>query len=208
LEDDKLSSRSDMNFCPIPHTTRDQVWVGVGVFTGVCVAQAVRALLSNRIVAEQPNVLLAPSLTGRGPVMCTASPQRVFKLAVKRDCDAFAAAGRIESSLDKADGFIHLSDSSSPPKVASLFFKGSEDLYLIEIDTTKLKGPTQWIVGKMGDETPSKSITHAASTTVHYLIADGCVHVYGAPVVWSAVAREPCHVPLGPDGVHQMPAWL
>ena len=155
-----------------------------------------------------PLVRLAASISGRQQNLSDPTPKRLFKLAVKSEIDAFMADGQIESTLDKKDGFIHLSDRTSPPKVAELFFKGVTDLHLIEIDGTKLAGPSQWIIGKMGDKQPSPMIVAAAPTTVHYLIADGCVHVYGGSVEWSAVARPPQHIPLGPDGVHQMPPWL
>jgi hypothetical protein len=49
-------------------------------------------------------------------------------------------------------------------------------LKLLEIDPTKLPGPIEWVVGKMGDPEP----TATSATTIHYLIPDGCVHVYVA----------------------------
>lgn len=113
--------------------------------------------------------------------------------------------GKIDSSLDKADGFVHLSDRTSPPKVASLFFKGAKDLHLLELDATKLAGPISWVCGAMGDSPPAD--VGASGTTVHYLVADGCVHVYGAPVATSCIVRR-AKVPLGKDGVHVFPEWL
>ena len=53
----------------------------------------------------------------------------------------------------------------------------------------------------MGDAAPSSSTLSQAPTTVHYLIADGCVHVYGEPVSTDAIVRI-ADVPLGADGVH------
>ena len=200
-------------FCPVPHTSRDQVWLsvgfGVGVVAGTCFA---KALLSNPAIdkdAPAPSLVrLSTSISGRAKTLSEAIPKRLFKLAIKAEVEAFKAAGAIESTLDKADGFVHLSDRSSPPKVAGLFFKDAADLYLIELDGAKLCGPTQWILGQMGDSPPAPMIVGAAPTTVHYLIADGCVHVYGSSVEWSAVSRPPEHLPLGPDGVHVMPTWL
>ena len=87
----------------------------------------------------------------------------------------------IESSLDHADGFIHLSDRTSPPKVASLFFKDAKDLQLLEIDASCLAGPVQWVVGVMGDAPPNKATLAAASTTVHYLVADGAAILPNKP---------------------------
>jgi uncharacterized protein (DUF952 family) len=202
-------------FCPVPHSTRDQVWLGVGILAGAGLMRVLlRRLADSRDepspepLPEPPLVQLSPTISGRPQAMTPAVPTRVFKLAVKSEVDAFIAAGKIESTLDKQDGFIHLSDKTSPVKVAALFFKEATDLHLIEIDATKLSGPVQWVLGKMGEDPPPTSARLRCSTTVHYLVADGCVHVYGGAVEWSAVTRPPEHLPLGADGKHVMPAWL
>merc|ERR1719253_1985256 len=65
-------------------------------------------------------------------------PTRVFKLCVAEESAAFQSSKQICSSLDKADGFIHLSDRTSAPVVAKLFFTEATDLRLIELDATKL----------------------------------------------------------------------
>jgi uncharacterized protein (DUF952 family) len=49
---------------------------------------------------------------------------------------AFKASGRVLSSLDAADGFVHLSDRTSAPVVAALFFKEATDLQLLELVQT------------------------------------------------------------------------
>jgi uncharacterized protein (DUF952 family) len=142
---------------------------------------------------------------------CTVTvevPKRVFKLAVAAEVAGFEAGGQILSELDRKDGFVHLSDRTSPPKVASLFFAGAKDLHILEVDATKLAHPVHWIVGVMGDEPPGTDTLAASETTVHYLMSDGCVHVYGqAGVSMSSVVRK-AHVPLGTDGKHVFPAWL
>jgi uncharacterized protein (DUF952 family)/mannose-6-phosphate isomerase-like protein (cupin superfamily) len=145
--------------------------------------------------------------------LATDVPRRVFKLAVASEVDGFKASGLIASGLDKADEFVHLSDRTSGPVVASLFFKESTDLQLIEIDANLLPGPINWIVGKMGDAPPDEAARNkgggAFPTTIHYLIPDGCVHVYSSTlgVPMEAVVRMEA-VPLGADGVHQFPGWL
>ena len=147
-------------------------------------------------------------LTSPAEPGCTVQPpKRVFKLAVASEVEAFEKSGKICSSLDRTDGFVHLSDRTSPPKVADLFFNGAKDLYLLEIDAEKLEGPVQWVVGVMGEGAPSKAVLGSATTTVHYLIADGCVHVYGAGVSMSAVSQKE-HIPLDGHGKHVFPMWL
>lgn len=139
------------------------------------------------------------------------APNRIFKLATQAEADAFQSTGQIASSLDLSDGFIHLSDRTSAPVVARLFFGETEDLVLIEIEAEKLPGPScEWVVGKMGDAAPSMDTQFSsADTVVHYLIPDGCVHVYGIKgVPTSAIVRQE-HVPLDKKtGVHVFPDWL
>lgn len=108
-------------------------------------------------------------------------PKRVFKLCVESELNLFRKSGQIESSLDTADGFIHLSDRTSVPKVAAMFFSDAKDLWLLEIDAEKFEGNVQWLVGVMGDEPPSQGALGEADTSVHYLIADGCVHGTSRP---------------------------
>eukprot|EP00440_Ansanella_granifera_P004300 gb/GFBE01004662.1/.p1 GENE.gb/GFBE01004662.1/~~gb/GFBE01004662.1/.p1 ORF type:complete len:420 (+),score=87.31 gb/GFBE01004662.1/:1-1260(+) len=138
----------------------------------------------------------------------TDTPRRIFKLATGAEASAFKAKKRIESGLDEKDGFIHLSDRTSAPVVAKLFFSDCKDLKLIELDADKLAGPVSWIVGKMGDSEPDAATRSQSTTVVHYLRPDGCVHVYGSQgVSTDAIVREE-HVALGKDGVHVFPEWL
>ncbi|KAK3265901.1 hypothetical protein CYMTET_25447 [Cymbomonas tetramitiformis] len=133
-------------------------------------------------------------------------PKRVFKLAIQEEVTAFNKSGKIESSLDATDGFIHLSDNVSARVVAKLFFTKATDLRLIELDAQKFEGPIQWIIGKMGDAQPDRKVLDRAKTTIHFLRSDGCVHVYGG-VSTKWIVREEA-VPLGADGVHIFPEWL
>jgi hypothetical protein len=54
----------------------------------------------------------------------------------------------------------------------------------------------------MGEPAPAVG---EGETVVHYMLPDGCVHVYGG-VPTSAIVREAA-VPLE-NGVHAFPAWL
>jgi len=212
-----------LSFCPIPHTTREQVWLGVGAVAGICLAQALFARKRTsgaepeepefeptfeRPDAEPPLVRLTSGLSGRTQILTNPTPKRLFKLARKSEVDTFMTEGIIESSLDKADGFCHLSDRTSPKTVAALFFKGVEDLHILEIDSTMLDGPVQWILSTADDPPLTPNVIGSASTTVHYIIAKGCVHVYESKVNWSAVTRPPQHCPLDENGEHVLPNWL
>eukprot|EP00928_Gymnodinium_smaydae_P062279 TRINITY_DN46186_c0_g1_i1.p1 TRINITY_DN46186_c0_g1~~TRINITY_DN46186_c0_g1_i1.p1 ORF type:complete len:140 (-),score=35.50 TRINITY_DN46186_c0_g1_i1:257-676(-) len=134
---------------------------------------------------------------------------RMFKLAVASEIESFKAQGKVQSTLDTTDGYIHLSDSTAPPTVAKLFFTTAADLHILEIDESKLAGPVTWVKGKMGDAPPDEATIKAnPGVTVHYLLPEGCVHVYGAQgVPMDAVMRQG-ECPLGADGVHKFPEWL
>ena len=177
------------DFCPVPHTRRDQVWLTLGAAIGVALTRLLQRWFS-------------------APAIRVNVPRRVFKLAVAAEVKAFEASGKIESSLDTTDGFVHLSDRTSPRKVAALFFKDAADLQLLEVDATKLEGPVQWLCGVMGDPPPDASALAGARTTVHYLMADGCVHVFGASGVSMAAVVRKAAVPLGKDNVHVFPEWM
>lgn len=135
----------------------------------------------------------------------TEMPGRVFKLATGGEAKAFREGGMVLSELDRKDGFVHLSDRSAAPKVASLFFKGCADLQLLELDPKLLPGRPTWAVGPMDDPAPTPA---GGLSTVHYLLPEGCVHVYGEQgVPMGAVVRQE-HLPVGDDGAHVFPAWL
>jgi len=138
----------------------------------------------------------------------TDVPRRVFKLATAAEAGAFREGKKICSSLDTKDGFVHLSDRTAAPRVAAMFFKDCKDLRLIEIDAEAFLGPVSWVVGTMGDPEPEPTLMSGATTFVHYLKSDGCVHVYGdAGVSVDTIVREEA-VPIGEDGSHLFPSWL
>lgn len=137
----------------------------------------------------------------------TDLPRRVFKIATEEEVTKFVENGQVESQLDETDGYVHLSDNTAPPKVAKLFFTDCKDLHILEFDAEMFPGPRHWVVGKMGDAEPDVATKALATTVVHYLRADGCVHVYGPKVPMSALVRKAA-VPLGEDGVHVFPDWL
>eukprot|EP00040_Diaphanoeca_grandis_P015245 m.77558 g.77558 ORF g.77558 m.77558 type:complete len:151 (-) comp25025_c0_seq1:532-984(-) len=137
-------------------------------------------------------------------------PQRVFKLAVAAEVEVFKATKTICSSLDTSDQFVHMSDRTSAPVVAKLFFSKCQDLMLIEYDSLKFQGKTTWFVGQMGDAPPDAATREPSDTVIHYLLPDGCVHVYsksGVGVSTDGITRIAA-VPLGDDGVHVFPEWL
>ncbi|CAE7306891.1 unnamed protein product [Symbiodinium natans] len=137
----------------------------------------------------------------------TDVPARVFKLATASEAKQFAEMQQILSQLDAKDGFVHLSDARAVRTVAARFFGDCKDLILLEIDPERLPKPLTWLHGTMGDAEPDDA-RQSASSVLHYLRPDGCIHVYGQPVPYTAVTRTET-VALGQDGHgHVFPAWL
>jgi hypothetical protein len=178
-----------MSVCPVPHTKREQFWFAAGIAAGGILVRVIyrRCFRAAAVVADVP--------------------ERVFKLATSEELARFKATGKIESELDENDGFVHLSDRTSPPNVAKLFFSGAKDLHLIELRASSLAGPVQWIVGPIGTSPNSSSLSSGAATTVHFDHSCGCVHVYGESVSTAGIVRSEL-LKLDAAGVHKMPAWL
>lgn len=132
------------------------------------------------------------------------SVQRVFKLATAAEVQRFEEEKQVLSGLDEKDGFVHLSDASAARMVAERFFPG-QDLTVLELDLEKLPQPIRWIQGTMTDPEPERSLRQQASSVVHYLKPDGCVHVYGTVSMEMVVqsAAVCCQ-----DGKHSFPAWM
>ena len=162
-------------------------WLAAGIAAGAVFILYRRAQNAATIVAELPD--------------------RLFKLATSDELAAFEAAGKIESALDMKDGFVHLSDRTSPPNVARLFFAGAKDLHLIELKASALVGRVQWFLGPVRVAPKASTLSSGAATTVHYDHSCGCVHVYGAPVGVAGVVRSEL-LQLDAEGMHRMPAWL
>jgi uncharacterized protein (DUF952 family) len=50
--------------------------------------------------------------------MASETTDRLFKIALASECESFKTDGKVCSSLDAADGFVHLSDRNQTPNVA------------------------------------------------------------------------------------------
>ncbi|OCH85758.1 hypothetical protein OBBRIDRAFT_797870 [Obba rivulosa] len=99
-------------------------------------------------------------------------PQYVYKIAPAAPPSPLPAALPL-SSLDAADGFIHLSDAAQTPVTADLFFKDERTVWLLRVRTAPAQaagGEFRWVA-----ELP------------------GCVHLHGP--------REGAWVHLGSGNV-------
>ena len=72
----------------LPSTAREAALLGVGLAAGYCIARLLTRTATR--CAVQP-------------------PKRCFKLAVAAEVEEFQKTGKICSTLDKTDGFVHLS---------------------------------------------------------------------------------------------------
>jgi hypothetical protein len=57
----------------------------------------------------------------------------------------------------------------------------------------------------MGDTKPDEAI---AETIFHYLLPEGCLHIYGKGGCTADAIVQEATCPLGENGVHQFPEWL
>ena len=164
--------------------------------------------------------------------LCKPNPDLVYKVCTVEEFEKFKESGVIASALDRQDGFVHLSDSTMSSKVAGLFFKQCQNVVVLELNATKLGPPKkgtsvvrssvgsgdaiEWIIGTTQDDHPSQETLTENETIVHYLLPEGCIHVYSLSFVTSGVVGldlsqafiRSSLCPLGADGFHEMPAWL
>jgi uncharacterized protein (DUF952 family) len=131
-------------------------------------------------------------------------PRCIYKLATESERNYFMESGSIRSALDSQDGFIHFSSNFWIRNVAKLFFSKVDDLYLLEVDVNSIPLELEWVCGKLG-EAPPLEVLSSSKTVCHFLLPEGCVHIYGSVPI-SAIIRE-AHIPLVDDD-HIFPEWL
>lgn len=187
----------DEQAMPVGDKASNQAWT-----TWVC-PHVFGGLPPQVVDAEFPMLRAGTAFTAIAGL--TDMPRRVMKLATAEELSSWRASGTIRSEMDKKDGFVHL--TTGPQMVLDLFFKGRSDLKLLEIDAERLPGPVDWIVGKVGDAEPSEEARSKAATLVHYLVPEGCVHVYGKAAVPMDLVTQEVPIPLGENGAHVLPPW-
>jgi len=96
------------------------------------------------------------------------------------------------SALDRRDGYVHLSTASQVPDTLRRFFGGRDDLSLLTISAARLAE------GSLRYESPSSP----DAATVNELFP----HFYGRVALDAIIGVDP--LPLGRDGVHQLPTSL
>lgn len=113
-------------------------------------------------------------------------PDLVFKIVTRADWRAAEAAGRLDPSPDdRRDGFIHLSARDQVAATAAKHFAGLSDLLVAAFDPARLGDALRWEKSRGGALFP---------------------HLYGPLPVAALEWVEP--LPLGPGGVHVLPARL
>ena len=145
----------------------------------------------------------------------------LWKIATAEEMTEWQSSGilSLASSLDRTDGFMHLSNSLRVKTTANLYFKGREDLRLVKIETKKLtQNDTRSVV--FADEAPSKRDNTSSSTDgliyVHYLLVQGkacCAHAYANfashPLKYDDVVSEVHDLPWNErEGKHEFPASI
>ena len=108
----------------------------------------------------------------------------VYKVFTESDFDLFLIEGETQGTVtDLRDGFIHFSTADQLAETLQLHFAGRDGLCLITVDASLLD--IQWEPARSGDLFP---------------------HLY-ADLPLSAV-RSVDPLPLGGDGLHQLPSQL
>ena len=143
----------------------------------------------------------------------------LWKIATPEEMTEWQSSGilSLASSLDRTDGFMHLSNSLRVKTTANLYFKKRDDLRLVKIETKKLtQNDTRSVV--FADEAPSKRDTSSTDGLiyVHYLLVQGkacCAHAYANfashPLKYDDVVSEVHDLPWNErEGKHEFPASL
>jgi uncharacterized protein (DUF952 family) len=103
---------------------------------------------------------------------------RVYKLLDRAEWDAAQVTGVFTgSSIDLADGYIHLSSATQAQETARLHFHGRETLVLVAVEAESLGEALKWEASRGGDLFP---------------------HLYG-PLA-TRLAVEVRDIAVGPDG--------
>ena len=111
----------------------------------------------------------------------TTSIYRIVPADVWRRAEA---AGSFDGTAhDLRDGFIHFSTAGQVAETAARHYAGLADLLLVRVNAEALGSALRWEPSRGGALFP---------------------HLYGALPVSAATSVEP--LPLGPDGVHVLPA--
>ena len=104
----------------------------------------------------------------------------VFKIVATEEWRAAEAAGAFAgSTVDRADGYIHLSTVEQAPETAAKWFANRDDLTLVAIDEAALRANLVWECSRGGAFFP---------------------HLYGTLPLSAVVWSRP--LPLDPDGRH------
>ena len=145
----------------------------------------------------------------------------LWKIATPEETTEWQPSGilSLSSSVDRTDGFMHLSNALRVKTTANLYFKGRDDVQLLKIETKNLtQNDTRSVV--FADEAPSKRDNTSSSTDgliyVHYLLVQGkacCAHAYANfashPLKYDDVVSEVHDLPWNErEGKHEFPASL
>ena len=141
----------------------------------------------------------------------------LWKIATPEEMTEWQSSGilSLASSLDRTDGFMHLSNAFRVKTTANLYFKGRGDARLLKIETKKLtQNDTRSVV--FADEAPPLDTITDGLIYVYYLLVEGkacCAHAYANfashPLEYDDVVSEVHDLPWNErEGKHEFPASL
>lgn len=68
---------------------------------------------------------------------------RIYRIARRADWEAALASGRFASPDLEAEGFIHFSERHQLPRTAARHYRGQSDLFLLEVDESRVEAPVK-----------------------------------------------------------------
>ena len=117
----------------------------------------------------------------------TDASEYAYKLVTAEELALLRSAGSFASTLDQADGFIHMSPASVVRETARLYYAGNTGLFLLRVSLSLLPSPVRW------DFVASRGVAFP--------------HLYGSELPLSAVV-DVIHVPLSASGDFELPSTI
>lgn len=84
----------------------------------------------------------------------TPRPETAFKLVDSHEWSAVRDGGYAGSTVDRADGYIHMSSAAQLAETARRHYSGQTDLVLLTVDLTGFGDTLKWEPSRGGDLFP------------------------------------------------------
>lgn len=142
-------------------------------------------------MASDASTLLKPVSEEKSSASSAADEATVaYRLMSASELDALKSTGSFAGSgIDIRDGFIHMSPAAAVRDTANLYFKGKDDVVLLQVNLAALpadKVKWDWV----------------ESRRTHF------PHLYEVPLPWTAVSSTLGPLTIDADGKFELPAEI